>query len=145
MRPMRTAAAITAAILVVAALAACGGGDRHGGSGVPWERSLERGLERAADEHKLVMVDFYAEWCVWCKRLDQTTYTDGDVQTALQGVVPVKLDGERQGREAAARYGVRGYPTILFLDAGGHEVARIPGYLPPDAFLQELRDILRRG
>jgi len=91
------------------------------------------------------MVDFYTDWCGWCRRLDETTYSDADVRRALGGVVAVKLNAEKEGRREAARYRVQGYPTILFLSADGKEVGRIGGYLPPRPFLEELKDILDRA
>ncbi len=142
-------AVVAGLAVVIAFAAACGGSasttSTASASALPWENDLQQALDKASAQQKLVMVDFYAEWCMWCKKLDQTTYADGSVQQALASVVPVKLDAERGGRQAAARYRVNGFPTILFLDATGREVARIPGYLPPEAFLEELRDILRRA
>jgi thiol:disulfide interchange protein DsbD len=132
----------------------CGGGtDSTGGSSsastgaaaLPWEKDLSMALARAGGEKKLVMVDFYTDWCQWCKRMDQKTFADGNVQKALQRVVSVKLNAEKDGRSAAARYSVAGYPTIVFLNASGSEVGRIPGYLEPGPFLEELEDILKRA
>ena len=132
----------------------CGGGADSSGSSsatapgaaaLPWERDLPKALARASEEKKLVMVDFYTDWCRWCQRMDQTTFADAKVQRALQRVVSVKLNAEKDGRAAAARFSVDGYPTIVFLNASGGEVGRIPGYLEPGPFLQELDDILKRA
>jgi thiol:disulfide interchange protein len=134
-------------VLLAAVAVGCGGGagvaDHPGGDGnVAWGNDLHAALQRASSERKPVMVDFYTDWCRWCVRLDQTTYADRAVRTALRRVIPVKLDAERGGREQAERYGVDGYPTVIFLDAQGQELGRIPGYLPPRPFLRELDDIL---
>ena len=59
-------------------------------------------------------------------------------------MVPVRLDGERDGRAEAERLDVRGYPTIVFMASDGREVGRIPGYLDPEPFIQELTDVLKR-
>lgn len=115
-----------------------------GAAGVAWQPDLEAAMARAGSERKLVMVDFYTDWCTWCRRLDETTFADGDVQRALGNVVAVRLNAEKDGRDQARTLGVEGYPTIVFLDAGGKEVGRIPGYLPPKPFLDELQTILRR-
>lgn len=110
-----------------------------------WESNFTTALTRAGAENKLVMVDFYTDWCRWCKKLDETTYSDAKVQEALKRVVPVKLNAEESGREQAERFGVEGYPTIVFLNSGGHEVGRIPGYLSASAFLEEFEQILKRA
>ncbi len=129
--------------------AGCGGGSQAaaggGASAVAWERDLPSALARAGNEKKVVMVDFYTDWCKWCRRLDETTFADGSVQKALQGVVTVRLNAEKDGRDAAARFNVDGFPTIIFLDPAGSEIGRIPGYMEPGPFLQELTDIVRKG
>lgn len=123
-----------------------GGMETTGGAAaLPWEPDLSTALARAGNENRLVMVDFYTDWCQWCKRLDQNTLSDAHVQEALQRLVTVRLNAEKDGREAAARFNVEGFPTLIFLDAKGAEVGRIPGYMEPGPFLEELKDILRKA
>lgn len=128
---------------------ACGGaadssrGD-SASNALRWERDLGSALGRASSEGKIVMVDFYTDWCLWCKKLDQSTFADDEVRRALSAVVPVKLNAEKDGRREAEHFSVEDYPTILFLDATGKEISRVPGYVPAGPFLEELRDALRR-
>lgn len=135
--------------LLAGALVGCGraGGRAAGGAAtvIPWEKDLAGALARAGSENKLVMVDFYTDWCRWCDVMDEKTFADGAVQAELRRMVVVKLDAERDGRDAARRYGVEGFPTMVFLDATGREVGRIPGFLPPEPFLEELGDILKKA
>ena len=114
-------------------------------SAIAWEKDLAGALARAESENKLVMVDFYTDWCRWCQVMDDKTFSDGAVQAELKRMVVVKLDAERDGRDAARRYRVEGFPTILFLDGSGREVGRVPGYMPPQPFLEELGDILGKA
>ncbi len=132
-----------AACTVLAALA-CGSPSPSGAasSAPAWEGSLDRGLQRAAAEKKLVMVFFYTDWCGWCRRMDESTFADAQVQEALARLVVVRLNAEKNGRAEAARFRVNSYPNIAFLDASGRQVARIPGFMPAPAFLEELRDVL---
>jgi len=135
------------AVLVGVILASHGSGVQPtgGASALPWERDLPTALTRASGEKKLVMVDFYTDWCQWCKRMDQNTLTDENVQRALQGVVSVRLNAEKEGRGEAERFNVEGFPTLIFLDSGGAEVGRIPGYMEPGPFLDELHNILQKA
>jgi thiol:disulfide interchange protein len=119
--------------------------DSGGAPGVSWQPDLKGAMARAESERKVVMVEFYTDWCTWCRKLNETTFADGDVQKALAQVVAVRLNAEKDGRGQAETFRVEGYPTIVFLDASGREVGRIPGYLPPKPFLQELHDILKRA
>ena len=113
---------------------------------IVWESDMPSALERARNEGKPVLVNFYADWCVWCKRLESTTLRDAKVATVLQNkVVPLSLDVDGDGRELSNEYRVDGLPTIVVLDAGGEEIGRIPGYMPPDSFLERVESFLQQS
>ncbi len=57
-------------------------------------------------------------------------------------LVPLKLNTEREGKELAQKYGVRGLPTIVFLKPDGEAVHEIGGYLPPDKFAAQMKRAL---
>ena len=116
-----------------------------GGASLPWEPDLSTALARAGNENRLVMVDFYTDWCQWCKRLDQNTFSDAHVQKALQQLVTVRLNAEKDGREAAARFNVEGFPTLIFLDARAPRWAASPGTWSPGRSSRSFRDILRKA
>jgi thioredoxin-related protein len=117
----------------------------------PAWRSWDAGLREAANSGRPVLVDVYTDWCGWCKRMDRDVYARADVQEYLaRRFVAVKLDAESNAaahfegraytmRSLAARFGVTGYPTTLFLGAKGNYLGNSPGYLPPQDFLQQLR------
>jgi thiol:disulfide interchange protein len=118
----------------------------HGAVEVDWEKTLPEALERAQSEGKPVLVNFYAEWCVWCKRLESTTLRDNQVKTVLRDrVVPVSLDVDGDGRELSNMYRVDGLPTILVLDGEGRELGRIPGYIAPSGFLELVEGFLQQS
>ena len=113
---------------------------------VDWGEDLPSALERARSEGKPVLVNFYADWCVWCKRLEATTLRDAQVADLLSDrVVPVSLNVEGNGKELSDQYRVDGLPTILVLDTDGHEIGRIPGYMPPSGFLERVEGFLKQG
>jgi thioredoxin-like negative regulator of GroEL len=117
----------------------------RGASGVRWERSFDEGLKKAKAAHKPLMVDFWAEWCGWCRRLDRTTYVDSTVVRLSEEFVAVKVDTEGGRREAeiALRYDVTSLPTIAFLSPSGRMVLRLTGYQGPGQFpstLEQARD-----
>jgi thiol-disulfide isomerase/thioredoxin len=88
---------------------------------------LVAALAEAKRADKLVFVDFVTTWCGPCKEMDQLVYTAADVVAAASGVVAVKLDGDVE-RELVRRYEVKGYPTLLLLDADGNVLKRAIGY-----------------
>ena len=113
---------------------------------VVWESDMPAALERARNEGKPVLVNFYADWCVWCKRLESTTLRDAKVASILQNkMVPLSLNVEGDGKELSNEYQVDGLPTIIVLDASGREIGRIPGYMPPDSFLKRVEGFLQQS
>ena len=113
---------------------------------VDWGEDLDSALEQARSEGKPVLVNFYADWCVWCKRLEATTLRDAQVADMLSDkVVPVSLNVDGNGKELSDQYRVDGLPTILVLDTDGREIGRIPGYMPPSGFLERVEGFLQQG
>jgi thiol:disulfide interchange protein len=104
--------------------------------------SFDQAQSLAKEKDKLVMVDFYTDWCHWCKVLDDTTWKDPEVIRWLNDkTIAVKLDAERE-RALAKKYRIENFPTILFTKADGTEVGRIEGYLEPGVFQKEAEQVL---
>jgi thiol:disulfide interchange protein DsbD len=114
-----------------AAAATAAAKDDHAG----WlEQDLEGALVRAKTEHKLVLVDIYAEWCAQCKELDQQTWPDASVKQWLaQNAVPIRIDTDAKRKDLATKLQIRSYPTVLLLDADGKELRRSLGFQKPEA------------
>jgi len=91
----------------------------------------------AAKESKLVFVDFFAEWCIACKVLDQQTLSSAEVQSALQNYVVVKVDTDLFP-DSAAYYEIVGMPTLLVLDAMGEVKYRSIGPISAKELTEKL-------
>jgi thioredoxin-like negative regulator of GroEL len=109
---------------------------------IRWERNLDEAVKAARVSQRPLMVDFWAEWCGWCRRLDQTTYRDPNVVHLSAAFVAVKVDTEGTQREVefAGRYNVSSLPTIVFLSPEGRPLLRIDGYQGPGVFPQTLEE-----
>ncbi|NOZ79553.1 MAG: DUF255 domain-containing protein [Acidobacteria bacterium] len=116
----------------------------HSEGSVDWTRSWDAAVKKARSKNRTILIDFYADWCIWCRRLDATTYRDPKVVAFLTDrVVATKLNvDKREGRSLSTKYHVDGLPTILLLSADGRELGRIPGYMPAGQFLDRLNQIL---
>jgi len=98
------------------------------------EQDLEGALAKAKTEHKLVLVDIYAEWCAQCKELDEKTWPDPAVRAWIQqNAVAVRIDTDAKRKDLAQKLQIRSYPTVLLLDAEGQELRRSLGFQPPAA------------
>ncbi len=102
---------------------------------------LDNALKAAAG--KRVMLDFYADWCVSCKEMEQFTFSDPRVQTALRDTVLLQADVTANTAEDKAllqRFNLFGPPGILFFDEKAKEETqlKVVGYKNADDFLQTL-------
>lgn len=92
---------------------------------------------------KLVMFDFYADWCVACKEMEKISFVDPAVKAKLDQMLLLQVDVTANNNDDKAllkRFGLFGPPGIIFFDASGKEVpgSRVIGYQPPQKFLQSL-------
>lgn len=108
---------------------------------INWKYNFEDALKSAKSQQKPVMIDFYTDWCGWCKKLDSDTYSDPKVRAVAEKFVCVKIDAEKESA-LTSKYGVQGFPTIIFLSKDGNVISKITGYLPPDKFLANIKKIL---
>jgi thioredoxin-like negative regulator of GroEL len=111
-----------------------------GATGIRFEHDFSEAIKKARARNRPLLVDFWADWCGWCHRLDKTTYADPTVVKLAQDFVAVKVntEGGPQDMEVAERYDVTSLPTILFVSPGGHQVLRVSGFQGPGRFPRTL-------
>ncbi len=99
-------------------------------------------LAKAKSENKVLMIDFFTDWCKWCVELDKKVYTNSEVADfANKYQINWKVDAEKgEGIDLAKKFTVSGYPTIVFVNGDGIEIDRIIGYFPAKDFLQTMKD-----
>jgi thioredoxin 1 len=85
---------------------------------------------------KFVVIDFFAEWCGPCKKL-KPFFSDLAKQEQYANFHFVKCDVD-DAEDLATRYGIRGLPTIVFLNSSGSVVDQIIGF-NPDGILGRLQ------
>jgi thiol:disulfide interchange protein len=110
---------------------------------INWYTDMDKALKDAKAANKPLMVDFYADWCGWCKKLDKETYTNTDVVSTASKFVAVKVNTDKN-RDLAKKYKVSGLPTIVFMNSKGTEVGRVVGYQPADQFVKSMKTALSK-
>ncbi|MCX7833558.1 MAG: tetratricopeptide repeat protein [Ignavibacteria bacterium] len=104
--------------------------------------TYEEVLALAQKENKVIMIDFFTDWCKWCVELDNIVYKNEEVaKYANANQINWKIDAEKgEGIQIAKKYKVSGYPTVIFTEPDGTEIDRIVGFLKPQKFLETMKN-----
>lgn len=91
-----------------------------------------------------VLLDFYADWCVSCKEMENFTFSDPRVRARLAGALLLQADvtaNNAEDRALLRRFQLFGPPGIVFFDAQGRELPgrRVIGFQSAERFLQSLQ------
>jgi protein disulfide-isomerase len=125
-----------------------------GASEEGWTTDYPGALAQAKSDNRKVFLLFTgSDWCIWCKRLEGEILSSEEFKGyARDNLVLVKLDFPRQtpqpdeikhqNQALAKQYQIRGYPTIIILNADGSPAAQM-GYQKggPSPFLQKLSSL----
>ena len=119
--------------------------------------AFDDGLAKARTENKPIFVEFYAEWCIFCKKFQKETIKDQKVTKMLsENFVYVRLNAENsesrvryKGKslsnvELTQAFGINAYPSLVFLDSKGQPITMLSGFVPPQQFIPVLDYIDKR-
>lgn len=127
---------ITALFLLVATFMVYGQGMKFE------ETNFKTLLAQAKKENKIIFVDAYASWCGPCKLMAKNIFTKpavGDYYNA--NFINTKIDMEKgEGIELAKKYGVKAFPTYLFINGDGDIMYRGTGYYEESDFINIGKD-----
>jgi len=107
---------------------------------------LERAVEESSASGKPVMLDFYADWCTYCIKMEDYTFSDPAVQAALADVTLLQADvtaNDAQDLALLNHFNLFAPPAILFFGPDGQELgdARLVGFLDATEFLEHVQKV----
>lgn len=105
------------------------------------EGTFQEALNKAKNCGKLLFVDCYTSWCGPCKMLARDVFTNNEVADYFnEHFISLKVDCEKgEGPEIKNRFGVSGYPTLLFINGQGEVVNKIVGASRQPYFLENVK------
>ena len=110
---------------------------------------LDAQLIKAKQEQKLVMLDFYADWCISCKEMELNTFANAEVSKELKQFILLQADVTSNSSDNQAllkRFGLFGPPGILIFNQNSEELKaqRVIGYMPPQRFVERLKQAINQ-
>jgi len=108
---------------------------------------LQATLKQASKNKQVTMFDFYADWCVSCKEMEEVTFKDSEVKLKLAKVHKIQADvtaNDNIDTELLKKFGIIGPPAILFFNDQGEELInhRVVGYMDADKFLKHIAKVV---
>ncbi|MGI9317360.1 MAG: protein-disulfide reductase DsbD [bacterium] len=104
--------------------------------------ALDQQFSRAETENKRILIDFYADWCVDCIKMEKSTFQNQSVVDVLsERYIALQVDvtdpNDESTKAIKKKFGVFGPPAVLFFDANGKplDLKNFYGYQNPEQFL----------
>ncbi len=105
-----------------------------------WYNNLSDALADAKRTNRPILLDFYTDWCTFCKELDAEVFSTSEFKAKARNFVLCKINPEKDPNKTQG-FEVEGFPTILFLNPEGKEIGKMVGFRPVDLFIAEMDKI----
>jgi thioredoxin-related protein len=124
---------LAAAAIALAAPAFAGG----------WLTNTDAAQKKAKQNHQLIFVDLFAEWCGWCHRFEAEVVPSQAFQQATDDMILLRLNTEdgKDGTKIARDYSIMSLPTFVVLNEDLVVAGLIRGYSPPTEFAGAMKEV----
>ena len=106
------------------------------------ENQINSAISETENSDKLLVIKFYADWCVSCNKLERVVFSDSDVVQALRNTLALTADvtdNNQVNQKLLARFNLVGPPAILFFKDGKEQRPhRIIGEISAADFLKHV-------
>ncbi len=104
---------------------------------IAWN-GYDKGLALAKEKKKKIYINFHADWCGYCRKMEKETFVDPKVIAFLNdNYIAVRINSDKEP-QLSRKFNVRGLPANIFLTEQGEAIGNQPGYLDPKSFLEVL-------
>jgi len=107
-----------------------------------WRKDLDSALKEAAASDRVVLIYFYADWCQPCEWMNRGCFGNKPMVTFIsRHFIPLRVDDTKETSPVSQRFGIRVYPSVLFLLPTGETLHFAIGPRTPNAFANLLNQI----
>ena len=115
-----------------------------------WKENLDSAFNLASLSNKIIMIEFMAEWCPPCKRMEKETFSNDKIINKSNEFIFVKVDVDKnqdianEYKRNAKKYGGIGIPNILFIDKDKNIVHQTVGFLNANQLTAVMDSVLKK-
>lgn len=111
------------------------------GAEAHWYGTVDEAVAEARASNRDILVDLYADWCLWCSRLDEQVFSRPRFEEEVGAryvFLRVDVEETEEGKDLQRRFRISSLPTTLLMTADRVEIGRIQGFFPLDPFLEQI-------
>jgi len=109
------------------------------------ENQINLAISETENSNKLLVIKFYADWCVSCNKLERVVFSNSNVIQTLQSTLALTADvtaNNKGNQQILARFNLVGPPAILFFKDGKEQRShRIIGEISATDFLKHVNNL----
>jgi thioredoxin 1 len=109
-----------------------------------YDGPFEDVLREAKRINKPIFLNFSADWCAHCQKMEKQAFSDLNIAQKLNNeVIAYKVNAEDvDGKALIAQFKISDFPTYLIIDANSKVIGKIKGYWKAPQFYKELQSLV---
>lgn len=96
-------------------------------------KTYAEAIQKSVETGRPVLIAFSAEWCHWCKKMDEETFSDDGVKAVLSNYIYVKVDTDKE-KAIATKFGIPSLPAYVITNSKEEKLEFINGYMKASNF-----------